>query len=198
MLNRSPFLRTALMGVLLSIASTTVAQPLTFSLNRLQDGETVAVSEKDFVGKYLLIAVGYTGCPDICPTTMLDIRSALEALDKHPQQAAKIQPLFITIDPKSDTLKDITEYAAWFDPRIIGLRADNFEQLDDVVAQLHASYGYRANGKPVLPADLPKRYTVMHSTFMYLYSPAGELLDAYPYNLEGKLLAKQLLQQVSQ
>lgn len=191
------FVRTMLLGSFLTTTLVAAANPLMFSLNRLQNGEVVAVTEKDFSGKFLLIAVGYTGCPDICPTTLLDMRGALRELDKHPQQVQKIQPLFITIDPKADTLKDITDYAAWFDARIVGLRADNFALLDKVVEQLRASYGYQVDGKPVLPANLPERYTVMHSTFIYLYSPDGKLLDAYPYNLEGKQLAEELLKSIS-
>lgn len=172
------------------------AEPLTFTLNRLQDNKSVRVTEKDFANNYLLIAVGYTGCPDVCPTTLLDIKTALQTLDKTPEQAKKIQPLFITIDPESDTVKDITQYTAFFDPRIIGLRADDFASLDNVVEQLRASYGYTFEGKPVLPPDLPKGYTVMHSTFIYLYSPKRELLDAFPYNMNGEQLAENILNHI--
>ncbi|PID65042.1 MAG: SCO family protein [Gammaproteobacteria bacterium] len=175
----------------------TAAERLTFSLNRLQNGDAVTVSEADFADKFLLIAVGFTGCPDICPTTMLDYKNALKALDKHPQQAKKLQPLFITIDPLSDSLQDINDYAAFFDPRIVGLRAENFEKLDDVVSQLHASYGYIYKGKPVFPPDLPKGYTVMHSAYIYLYSPGGELLDVFPYNMDGDTLASNILSYLS-
>ncbi len=171
-----------LFGALCFLSFTAISEPLTFSLNRLQDGQAVKVTEKSFPDKYLFIAVGYTGCPDICPTTMMEMRSLLQSLDETPALAKRIQPLFITIDPVSDTLKDITDYPAFFDSRIIGLRADDFPSLDKVVETLHASYGYTFKGKPVLPPDLPKGYTVMHSIYMYLYSPEGELLDVYPYN----------------
>lgn len=169
------------------------AKPLTFSLNRLVDNNVVQVSQDSWQGKHLLIAVGFTGCPDVCPTTLLDIKEALAEMDKQPENAKKIQPLFITIDPISDTLTDITRYGAYFDPRIIGLRADDFTALDNVVKQLRASYGYQFDGKPVAPPNLPKGYTVMHSTFIYLYSPKGELLDVYPYNMDGKTLANRIL-----
>lgn len=186
-----------MLGALLSaIIGVVNAEPLTFSLNRLENGKSVKVTEKSFDNKYLLMAVGYTGCPDICPTTLLDIRTALKELDKSPDIVKRVQPLFITIDPKSDTLKDITQYTAFFDPRIVGLRADDFASLDNVVEQLHASYGYLVDDKPVLPANLPEQYTVMHSTFIYLYSPSGELLDAYPYNTVGKALAKSIAEHI--
>ncbi len=185
--------RLLLAGVLSAMSLVASAdESLTFSLNRLQDGKVVSVSEKNFKDKYLLMAVGYTGCPDICPTTMLDMRTALAELDKTPAVVAKLQPLFITIDPTSDTLKDITEYTAFFDPRIVGLRTGDFKVLDAVVERLNASYGYTFEGKPVTPPNLPKGYTVMHSIYIYLYSPERKLLDVYPYNMPGKVLAENI------
>lgn len=169
------------------------AKPLTFSLNRLDGDKAVTVTENTWKDKYLLLAVGYTSCPDICPTTLLDIREALRTLDRDaPDKVKQLQALFITIDPITDTLESITKYAAYFDSRIIGLRTGNFTALDDVVEQLRASYGYLFNGKFVTPPNLPEGYTVMHSTFIYLYSPDGQLIDAYPYNMNGETLAKRI------
>ncbi|PIE45669.1 MAG: SCO family protein [Gammaproteobacteria bacterium] len=172
---------------------------LTFELNRLDSGQAVKVTEKDWQGKYLLVAVGYTGCPDVCPVTMLDLRQTMQTLDKiAPEKVNELQPLFITIDPQSDTLEDITRFGAFFDPRIIGLRADSYEQLDHVVERLRASYGYQLGDKPVFPPNLPKGYTVMHSIFIYLYSPDRELLDVYRYDTSGETLAKSILTHLSQ
>ncbi len=173
-------------------------EPLKFKLNKQiiqsQQVSSEVVTEKSWGNRFLLIAVGYTGCPDICPTTMLDMREALKTLDSvAPNKVKKLQPLFVTIDPESDTLADITRYAAYFDKRIIGLRAENFDDLDYLVSQLRASYGYEFEGKPVYPPNLPKGYTVSHSIFIYLYSPSGELLDVFPYNMAGKELAKRIL-----
>lgn len=186
------------LGLALLVSATMTVQaakPLTFSLKRLENGQPTAVTQDTWKDKYLLMAIGYTTCPDICPTTLLDIREALAEMDKTaPEKVKQLQPLFITIDPVGDALKNITDYAAYFDPRIIGLRADDFPTLDHVVNQLHGSYGYQLKGKVVTPPDLPKGYTVMHSTFIYLYSPEGQLVDAYPYNMDGKTLANRIAQ----
>ncbi len=192
------FLKYCLSVVLVSGFSLALAaKPLTFSLNKQVDNKAVKVDQNSWKGKYLLIAVGYTGCPDICPTTLLDMRETLAELDKiAPKKVGEVQPLFITIDPESDTLSDITRYTGFFDPRITGLRADDFDTLDNVVSQLHASYGYQFEGKPVFPPNLPKGYTVMHSTFIYLYSPEGLLVDAYPYNMHGNILARRILERL--
>ncbi|PID66908.1 MAG: SCO family protein [Gammaproteobacteria bacterium] len=182
------------LAFLACLVLTVQAAPLTFSLNRLENDKAVKVTQDSWNNKYLLIAIGYTTCPDICPTTLLDMREALADMDKTaPEKVKKLQPLFITIDPVGDSLKNITQYTAYFDPRIIGLRTDDFAVLDNVVAQLHGSYGYQFEGKVVMPPDLPKGYTVMHSTFIYLYSPDGQLVDTYPYNMDGKTLAGRIV-----
>lgn len=172
---------------------TWAAEPLRFQLYRQLNDAPVAVTENTWNNQYVLIAVGFTGCPDVCPTTLLDMRDALRALDNKPAVVKRLQPLFITIDPLSDSLENITEYAAYFDSRIIGLRAENFEKLDHVVKQLRASYGYQFQGKIVTPPNLPKGYTVSHSTYIYLYAPDGKLVDVYPYNMAGEEIAKRLL-----
>ncbi len=161
---------------------------LTFKLN----SKLGVVTQENFQDKYLLVAIGYTSCPDICPTTMIDMKGALQYLDKVSTLSKEISPLFITIDPTSDSLKNIITYASYFDERILGLRADNFEILDDVIKQLRASYGYIKDGKPVFQPNLPTGYTVFHSTYIYLYSPKRRLIDVFSYNLGGDELGKRI------
>lgn len=182
--------------LIVGVTSAQATKALSFNLQQMHNNKPIEVNAKSWKDKYLLIAIGYTGCPDICPTTLMDIRDALVILDKTPQQAKKLQPLFVTIDPISDSLADITQYTAYFDKRIVGLPTADFNQLDKLVKQLHGSYGYYFKGKQVYPPKLPKGYTVMHSIFIYLYSPQGKLLDAYPYNIKGKNLAESVLQQL--
>jgi cytochrome oxidase Cu insertion factor (SCO1/SenC/PrrC family) len=77
-----------------------------------------AVTDASFRGKWLLIYFGYTACPDACPTALSAMAAALGALGP---LAAKVQPLFITLDPKRDTPAVIDTYVKTFDPRILGL-----------------------------------------------------------------------------
>ncbi|MBM3519518.1 MAG: SCO family protein, partial [Alphaproteobacteria bacterium] len=63
-----------------------------------QDGKTV--TEKDFLGTYMLIFFGYTYCPDICPTELQVMTQALTSMG---DKASAIRPLFITVDPERDT-----------------------------------------------------------------------------------------------
>ena len=78
------------------------------------------LTEKEFLGRPLLIFFGYTHCLDICPIKLLEISEILRVLG--PQ--AEIGAIFVTVDPERDTPDVIKDYLANFDPRIIGLTGD--------------------------------------------------------------------------
>ena len=79
------------------------------------DGTTV--TDQTFRGKWLLVYFGYTFCPNTCPMTLNEIATALEKLGA---DAAKLKPLFITVDPQRDTREVLEQYTQSFDPRIVG------------------------------------------------------------------------------
>ena len=89
-----------------------------FDLETLDGRE---VTDADYRGKWLLIYFGYTYCPDVCPTVLNEIGTALNDLGP---AAAKVQPIFITIDPARDKAPVMKAYLKSFDPRIVGLRGD--------------------------------------------------------------------------
>src|ERR1700739_778758 len=74
-------------------------------------------SDSEFRGRLMIVYFGYTYCPDICPTDLMAITQALEALGP---AADGVQPVFITIDPQRDT-KGLSEYLAAFHPSFVGL-----------------------------------------------------------------------------
>jgi len=84
----------------------------------LVSGDGHTVTDRDFRGKYLLVYFGYTYCPDVCPTTL---NAVAGALDKLGSTADRLQPLFITVDPRRDTPEVIKQYTAAFSPRLLGL-----------------------------------------------------------------------------
>ena len=84
----------------------------------LQDGNGRQISDRDFRGKYMLVYFGYTFCPDVCPTTLNEVADALDHLGA---KADRLQPIFITVDPKRDTPAVIKQYVASFSPRLLGL-----------------------------------------------------------------------------
>ena len=98
----------------------------------LQDPNGRSVTNEDFRGRFQLIAFGYTYCPDVCPTTLVEMAAILKQLG---EEAERVQPIFITVDPERDTGKVLQTYTEFFDPRILGLTgspalgrraADNF------------------------------------------------------------------------
>ena len=80
--------------------------------------EGATVTEQSYRGKWLAIYFGYTFCPDICPTTMMELAQAVQALGP---RAAGVQAIFISVDPLRDKPDLLAEYLKTFDPRFVGL-----------------------------------------------------------------------------
>jgi protein SCO1/2 len=132
----------------------------------LEDGNGRQVTDRDFSGKYMLIYFGYTFCPDVCPTTLTDMADALDRLGP---KADRLQPLFITIDPKRDTPAVVKQYAAAFSPRLIGLTGSP-DQIAQVAKAYRVYYAEHRTGPG------PNDYTMDHSSILYLMAPDGRFI----------------------
>lgn len=144
---------------------------------KLQGADGKTYTETSFPNQYTLLAFGFTHCPDVCPTTLYDMKQMLAKID-HPE---RIQPVFITIDPDRDTAELLSKYTGYFDPRILGLTGSR-EAIDAAVANFNASYGYQLDGKKLNPDELPETgYIVYHSTYIYLLDDQGNLVDVFDY-----------------
>lgn len=133
----------------------------------LVDTKGQPFSDSILAGKYRLIYFGYSWCPDICPTDMQQLAIAFRQFEaKHPQLAAKVQPLFITVDPARDTPEKLDQFVAAFHPRFIGLTGSE--------AQIAAVT--RAYAVPVLKGkdDGQGNYLVDHGRMTFLMDPAGK------------------------
>ena len=147
------------------------------------DGRTVRWG--DFAGKYRLVYFGYTFCPDICPTDMQRAAQGLKVLKaSDPDKAAKIQPLFITIDPERDNQKVVGEFAAAFSPDIIGLTGTP----EQIAAAAKAFRVFYAKGEAVPGGG----YLVDHSNIVYLFGPDGEPLATLPVDQGADAVAAEL------
>ena len=147
------------------------------------DGRTV--TDRDFGGKYRLVYFGFTHCPNICPTDLATIGAGLRAFEKEDaDRAARIQPLFITVDPERDTPAVMKRYAAAFHPRIVGLTGTP-EQIADV-AKKHAIYYAK---DPPQPGG---GYNVNHYRVILLFGPQGEPIAALPHEEGAEALAAEL------
>lgn len=145
---------------------------------RLINAAGQPVTEQSFPGKFLLVFFGYTHCPDLCPTMLYTIAETLRQMG---QQAANVQPLFITVDPARDTPAIMGSYVALFSPRIIGLTG-TAAGLQQVEQEYHVYVG---------PTD-SKTGAITHSALLYLMAPDGRFLNALNGNLTAAELAGQL------
>ena len=117
---------------------------------------------EDFRGKAVVLFFGFTQCPDVCPTTLVDISNSLKKLGP---DAERVQVLFVTVDPERDTPKVLAEYVAAFDPRIVALRGDA-AATQRVAKEFKIYYEKRKQGDG---------YTVDHSAQSYVVDPQGRL-----------------------
>ena len=148
----------------------------------LEDGAGKAVTDRDFLGKYMLVYFGYTFCPDVCPTTLTAIA---DALDKMGPAGSRIQPLFITLDPKRDTPAVVAQYAAAFGPNIRGLTGTP-EEIARVTKEYRVYYAVHRTGTG------PNDYSMDHSSVLYLMGPDGSFLAPVRADQSGDEIAANL------
>lgn len=126
-------------------------------------------TDADFRGKLLLIYFGFTYCPDVCPTDLVSMASAVDQLGT---RGDVVQPLFITVDPERDTPEHLAQYVPSFHPKLIGLTGA--EGAIRKVADAYKVYYEKVPG-----AD-PSSYSVDHSGFIYLMDARGGYLGFFP------------------
>ena len=119
-------------------------------------------------GKYRLVYFGYSYCPDVCPVDLQKLMQGLRAFERSdPARAAKLQPIFVTVDPKRDTPAVLRQYVAAFHPRLIGLTGSDAQIA--AAAKRYAVY-YKQR-----PADGGvSGYLMDHGRQTMLFGPAGE------------------------
>ncbi len=155
----------------------------------LTDHNGTGRTDQDFLGRFMLIYFGYTHCPDLCPTGLRTLSDALEALGP---LAARIQPLFVSVDPARDTVGLLRGYVGHFHPALIGLTGT--EQQVKQVAR-----AYRIHRLKVVTADSsgPDDYLVTHSTITYLMGPDGRFVALFPHDTEAGFMTETLRKYVT-
>ncbi len=133
-----------------------------------QDG--VVVSDKDYRGKLMLVFFGFTSCPDICPVTAATYAKVLALLG---DKAKDIAPLFITVDPETDTPAVLKQFLGNIDPRIIGLTGTQ-AQTEQIASEYKAFFSKTVNSDG--------EDTIDHSGFIYLMDKNGAYVQHFPYD----------------
>ena len=118
----------------------------------------------DFKGRAVLVFFGYTQCPDVCPTTMSNMR---ELMTKLGPEAGRVQVLFVTVDPERDTPQLLAQYVPAFHPSFLGLYGD---AAGTAATAREFKIFYNKQ-----PGSTPGSYTVDHTAGNYLFDPRGRL-----------------------
>jgi protein SCO1/2 len=146
-----------------------------------QTGKTV--SDADYRGRFMLIYFGYSFCPDVCPTALSVMA---DAMDQVPEAArAKIQPIFITIDPERDTVALMKDYVAQFYPTLIGLTGTPEQTAA-------AAKAYRSYFKKNEATKTQENYLMDHSSIVYLMGPDGRFLTNFTHETTPEKMAAKL------
>ena len=130
----------------------------------LRDHTGRTVTDADYRGSLALVFFGFTFCPDVCPTELQTIATAMDLLGP---QSTRVKPLFITVDPARDTPEKLAEYVALFHPAITGLTGTP----EQIAAVARAYRVYYARATPPGASE----YLMDHSAFTYLMGPDGAL-----------------------
>ena len=153
----------------------------------LSDTTGKPVTNATFAGRPMLAYFGFTHCPDICPSGLQVISSALDQLGAN---STKVSALFITLDPERDTAAKLGEYMKSFNPQIIGLTGT----ADEIAT---ATKAYRVYAKKVASDSAPADYSIDHSGFMYLMDAKGEYVTHFPHNTGADKLSAALTQSIA-
>ncbi len=118
----------------------------------------------DFRGKAVIMFFGYTQCPDVCPTTMVEMKAVLQQLGA---DAPRVQVLFVTLDPERDTRELLANYVPAFDPGFVGLYGD-LETTAKTAKEFRVFYQKQ-------PGPTPSSYTLDHTAGSYVFDPQGRV-----------------------
>jgi protein SCO1 len=131
---------------------------------RLTDHSGKPRSLADFRGKAVAVFFGFTHCPDVCPTTLADLRTVMTQLGP---DAERLQVLFVSVDPKRDSPEVLSKYVPSFHPSFLGLTGS-----PDAVTKVASDFKIFVREQP---GKTPETYTVDHTAGMLVFDPAGRL-----------------------
>ena len=152
----------------------------------LSDQQQQAFSHSQLLGQWSIIFLGYTYCPDICPTTLAMLRSIYQSLN----EVTKTHVVFVSADPNRDTPERLRQYLQYFHPEFIGVTAPHADLLP-FTQNLGLAYA-------MYSGQTPESYLVDHSASIVLVNPQGQIQATFlpspnPYGYVPTVDAKLLL-----
>jgi protein SCO1 len=135
----------------------------------------------DFKGKVVAVFFGFTRCPDVCPTTLAEMKLVKERLGA---DGDKLQVLFVTIDPERDTPELLAKYVPAFDPSFLGLHG-NAEATAKTAKEFKVFY-------QKAPGSSPDNYSMDHTAATFIYDPQGRLRLFAKHGMGADALAQDI------
>jgi len=139
------------------------------------------MTDADLAGNPSLIYFGYATCPDVCPTELADVAAAAEIVSEKTDM--DVNSVFITVDPKRDTVENLGEYVPYFSEAMIGLTGTDAE-----VASVAKAYRVYYAERP--DEDFPDGYSMDHSSYIYLLGKDAEFITYFKYEDNPDLIAE--------
>ena len=161
-------------------------EPPFFAQFELTDHRGMVQTDEDFAGRWMLVFFGFTNCPDVCPTTLSEVAAVMEGLG---DEAAKVQPIFITIDPERDTPTALAGYVPLFDAGIIGLTGTP-EQI------AATSETFPIFFERIEEATAPGGYTMGHTSHLFLFDPRAGFANSWPYGTPAEEILADLRKRI--
>ena len=140
------------------------------------------VTLSDFHGKLVVMYFGFASCPDVCPTTLAIIASALRQLT--PEELENVQPVFISIDPERDQGEKLDAYATYFHPGFIGITGTP-DEVQNVINQYGGFF-------IKVESDSAMGYQVEHTSKTYIISKDGQYVSILPHDMTSDLALRAL------
>ena len=129
-------------------------------------------------GKVLIVYFGFTSCPDVCPTTLADLKTALESIG---DDAHSVEVAMVTVDPERDTAAVLVDYVQWFIPDAHALRTENQAELEA------AGDAFGAEFSVVKTAD--NGVEVLHTAYLYGVDDSGQVVATWTFGTEPQDIA---------
>ena len=159
-------------------AGTSIEPPVVLSDFSLPSSQGAQTRLSDLRGKVVLIYFGYTFCPDICPTTLGDLKRVRAELGA---QADQMAVLLVSVDPERDTPEVLSRYVAAFGEGFIGMSGD-----EATLRRIGKDYGLYYQRQEFTGSSAG--YLVDHSSATYLVDPNGQLRMVYSYGTPAEVI----------
>lgn len=160
-------------------------QPRELPPYALQQSDGTQLVPGELHGHWTLVFIGFTFCPDVCPTTLARLAQAQKQWEALPE-STRPRVLFVSVDPERDTPAALATYTRFFDPRIVGLTGSP-ALIQGVARNFKVRYA-----KVARDAGDPKLYAVDHSAGLYLLGPDSRFIKKYGYGTPAQAIADEL------